>query len=787
MKVLLFLSLSCIYSSAIAQEYTIFGYVQDAQTGEVLIGANIYNPKKENGVATNQYGFYSYRTQAGSVTLQISYIGYAPKTITFDLIADTSLTTELEPGDELEEIVIEGQIERLKTKQSLSSAQIKSLPRLGGEIDVLKAFQMLPGVQSGVEGTSGLFVRGGTPDQNLILLDGVPVYNASHLFGFISVFNMEAVNKVDFVKDGFLARYGGRLSSVVDITLKEGNLDKISGLVSMSPVASSLTLNGPIGDKTSYLISGRRTFLDLIARPIIRLRSGGEDDAGYFFYDVNAKINHRINSNNRIYLSLYAGSDRGFTQSASSDSSQSGLSSSFDIFTERSSSYEIEWGNVTTALRWNHIYGPRLFSNLTLTYSKYHFEVSEELNEIRTIAVETEQNNSTISYASGIDDIAIKVDYFFQPNPIHSIRFGGSTISHAFDPGVLGYSTQSQRDTTLGDQQVNAIEYFLYVEDSFKLSEKISGNFGIHFSGFEVQKKRFTSLEPRLSLSYRTRADVLFTTTYSKMKQYVHLLTNSGIGLPTDLWVPSTKKVNPQKADHFTLGVEKTFKDINFSVDGFYKQMENLIEYEEGASYLSVDENWQDKVVNGDGKSYGLETLFKGSFNKWNGWIGYTLSWNNRTFSSLNSGEPFPYRYDRRHDIKTFVNFKPKKGVSYSITWVMHSGNAITLANNQFAVNTGATLNPIQPVFNYVSRNGYRMPAYHRLDIGATWTRPVRWGEQSWSVNIYNAYNRRNPFYIELESKPVYDSVTNQFTKELRFVQYSLFPIIPSINYSLRF
>lgn len=282
LRVLLFLFLSGICSSLIAQEYTIFGYVLDAQTGEVLIGANIYNPEQENGVATNQYGFYSYRTKAHSVTLQISYIGYAPKTITFDLIADTSLAIELELGDELDEIVVEGQTERLKTKQSLSSAQIKSLPKLGGEIDVLKAFQMLPGVQSGVEGTSGLFVRGGAPDQNLILLDGVPVFNASHLFGFISVFNMEAVNNVDFVKDGFPARYGGRLSSVVDITLKEGNLDKTHGLVSISPVASSLTLNGPIGDKTSYLISGRRTFLDLIARPIIRSRSGGEDDAGYF-------------------------------------------------------------------------------------------------------------------------------------------------------------------------------------------------------------------------------------------------------------------------------------------------------------------------------------------------------------------------------------------------------------------------------------------------------------------------------------------------------------------------
>ncbi len=769
------------------QQQTVFGHVIDAATSEVLIGANVYNPIENNGVATNQYGFFSYSSTKKQIELRVSYIGYRTKTFSFTLISDTSLTISLNRGDELDEVVVLGEQMNNTRRLPLSTAQIKSVPRLGGEVDVLKAFHLLPGVQSGIEGSSGAFVRGGSPDQNLILLDGVPVYNASHLFGFISVFNAEAINNVHLVKDGFPARYGGRLSSVIDITLKEGNIEEPRGYVSLSPVASSLTVDGPINSKTSFLLSGRRTFIDLIARPFIRAQSDGEDDGGYYFYDVNLKLNHRISSKDRIYLSTYIGNDRGFTRSNSADFAQSGFSTGFDVFKKTESRYELEWGNRTSALRWNHIYGPRLFSNVTITHSNYNYRVFESLEESKKQEGEIELKGSEISYASGIEDLALKIDYVFHPNTSHTFRFGGSAISHDFEPGILAYSTQANQDTTLGDQQIRAFEYYIYGEDEFVLSSKLTGNLGLHLSAFATQDELYTSFEPRVTFSYSIQPNLLWRASYARMKQYIHLLTNSGVGLPTDLWVPSTNRVLPQAATQYSMGVETALNSTELSVDGFYKSMNNLIEYEEGASYLSVEKNWQDKIVTGEGEAYGAEFLIKQSGSRWNGWVGYSLSWNNRRFNELNDGEQFPYRYDRRHDVNIVYNYQPKKGVQYSASWVYHSGNAITLASKQFAVKTESELNPVQRVSHFEGRNSFRMPAYHRLDISATWTRPIRFGLQSWTVSVYNTYNRKNPFYIELENREVFNAQLNQFENSPRYTQYSLFPIIPSFNYSLAF
>ena len=412
----------------LSQSYTISGYVKDKTTGEVLIGANIYNAKKENGAATNNYGFYSYTTDADSVTLVISYIGYAVETVSFFLKENVDLNIELRAGESLQEIVVTAD-ERLEETTRMSRVtipvqQIKSLPKFLGEVDVLKVLQMLPGVQSGTEGTSGFYVRGGGSDQNLMLLDGVPVYNAAHLFGFFSVFNADAINNVELVKGGFPARYGGRLSSVLDITMKEGDKEKIKGEGSIGLISSKLTLDGPINDKTTFLISGRRTYLDILARPLLGFEEG--ERVGYYFYDVNMKINHRFSDKNRIYLSSYFGDDKAYAQYKYND----------EYYSDEEE-FGLSWGNFIGALRWNHIFNPKLFSNVTLTRSRYIFDIFDEYKEFDNSNGGIVSYDYSIRYYSQIDDWAGKMDFQYVPSPNVDIKTGVSLTSHSFEPGVL--------------------------------------------------------------------------------------------------------------------------------------------------------------------------------------------------------------------------------------------------------------------------------------------------------------------------------------------------------------
>lgn len=770
---------------AFAQNYTINGYIKDKTTGEALIGANIYNTKEQNGAATNTYGFFSYTTKRDSVELIVSYIGYSLERISFFLDKNTELNIELTPGGVLDEIVVTAEEERIEEVTQMSRVtipiqQIKSMPRLLGEVDVLKALQMVPGVQSGAEGTSGIYVRGGGPDQNLILLDGVPVYNASHLFGFVSVFNADAINNVDLVKGGFPARYGGRLSSVIDIALKEGNTEKIKGEGSVGIISSKLTVDGPISDKTTFLVSGRRTYIDILTRPLIKLESGGDDVGGYYFYDLNTKINHRFSKKDRVYLSGYFGKDKAYAESKSSNT-----------FSGNTSTYEddfgLEWGNFTTALRWNHIYTPRLFGNVTLTYSRYLFDISERSYSKERFGGTTFEDESSIRYFSGINDLAGKVDFEFIPSPDHHIRFGTSFIRHKFNPGVLAFKSNVESDTTLGEQRTNSAEFFVYAEDDIQLLDNLSLNIGTHFSGFAVDGEVYTSLEPRVAFNYTLPSKLAIKGSYTKMTQYIHLLTNSGIGLPTDLWVPSTKKVKPQIAHQFAIGLAKNFDVVEVTLEGYYKKMTNLIEYKEGATYLSIEDNWQDKVVAGKGESYGTELFFQKKYGRWNGWLGYTLSWNYRQADEVNFGKRYPYKYDRRHDTNLILVYTPKKGVEYSMGWVYGTGNAISLP-----VSTYPGSNPNNEFQNgsvnyYEGRNGFRMRAYHRLDISGSWTKPKRWGERTWTIGVYNLYSRRNPFFVDIQTEFIYDQRTQTSSEEKKLVQYSLFPLIPSITYSFKF
>ncbi|MGB3777421.1 MAG: TonB-dependent receptor [Tunicatimonas sp.] len=773
-----------------AQKYTISGYIKDAASGESLIGANAFEKSSLSGTSSNTYGFYSLTLSASdSVTIIYSYVGYGPQVVRMALRQDTVINVGLQDNALLDEVIITAaEADKIQEVTQMSAVsvpieQIKSMPAFLGEVDVLKTLQLLPGVQSGNEGTSGIYVRGGGPDQNLILLDGVPVYNASHLFGFFSVFNADAINSVNLIKGGFPARYGGRLSSVIDISMKEGNMKEFHGEGSLGFVAGKLTLEGPIiKDKTSFIVSARRTWIDLLARPLIKAQTGGDETVGYYFYDLNAKVNHRFSNRDRLYLSAYLGSDRFYSRYQYEDDFGGATTKDED-------EVGLNWGNVTSALRWNHMFTPKLFSNTTLTYSRYRLNLFEDYRYESFDGNEVNVDQGLTKYISGIEDFAAKLDMDYIPSPKHYVRFGANITRHKFEPGALNLKYDDgfagdPLDTLLGSSDTYATEFALYGEDDIEISRRLKLNVGVHFSGFYVDQEFYTSVQPRLAARYLVSPQLSLKASYSRMTQFIHLLTNAGVGLPTDLWVSSTDRIRPQDAQQFALGAAREWGNgYEISLEGYYKGMQNLIAYEEGASFIDVNSDWQDKVVVGDGEAYGAELLVQKKEGRTTGWLGYTLSWSTRQFDDLNFGERFPYRYDRRHDIGLAVMHQWKERVDLSFAWVFGSGNAITLPTAKYA---GTQLRFSNfgfgggNLYHYGERNGFRMRAFHRLDASITFNKQTRWGERSWVIGVYNAYSRRNPFYLYLDegSRPGQPN---------RFRQVSLFPIIPSVSYRFKF
>ncbi len=791
-----------------AQNYTLSGYIQDEETGEKLIGANIYNASNLRGTTSNSYGFFSLTLPKGNYDFVCSYVGHQAKEVKIDLTKDLQLDISLKSSVELGEIEIKGQRLEQAVESSqmstinLSVKKIKKLPSLLGEVDVIKAIQLLPGVQSGTEGASGLYVRGGGPDQNLILLDGTPVYNASHLFGFFSVFNVDAINNVKLIKGGFPARYGGRLSSVLDISLKEGNLKKFQGSGSIGLISSKLTLEGPIiKDRTSFIVSARRTYLDLMVQPLLRAIGGADEytTQGYFFYDLNAKINHKISYKDHLYFSVYTGEDSFYRKQTPYTYLYDG-----DLFTDESYS-GLGWGNITSALRWNHQYNSKLFSNTSLTYSNYNFEVKNSSESYVENSQGTTNEINSLNFLSGIEDIAAKIDFDYIPKSNHFVRFGANYINHTFKPGVSVYKVKNldagDIDTTMGERNIHADEFSLYVEDDYEISKRLKANIGLHFSGFLVDKKFYNSLQPRFSARYMINESWSMKASYAKMQQYIHLLTNNNIGLPTDLWVPATDKIRPQKSHQFAFGLAKTFTDMySLSIEGYYKTMDNLIEYKDGASFMGAGTAWEDKVDMGKGWSYGGEVFFEKRLGEVTGWIGYTLSWTNRQFANINEGKIFPYKYDRRHDISVVLSMPVNDKWDLSASWVYGTGTAHTLATERYLGDVNGLMNYggigiggmhpsayvrysdrdnfVGEVQRIDGRNSIRAANYHRLDVSFQKTTEVRWGETTWTIGAYNLYNRKNPFYYYIGS----DTRGNRALRRV-----SLFPLIPSVTFSFKF
>ncbi len=770
--------LLCFFTQNYAQNAVISGYVSDIRNGEKLIGVNIYIPTLDIGTVTNNFGFYSLTVPiAESVEISYSYIGYKTVTKVLNLSKDIKLNIDIDPTIELEVIEITAEkskkIER-ETQMSVAEIpiqQIKKVPALLGEVDILRVLQLLPGVQSGGEGQSGFYVRGGSPDQNLILLDGVPVYNASHLFGFFSVFNSDAIKDVKLIKGGFPARYGGRLSSVLEINLKEGNNNEFHGNIGVGLIASKFTLEGPIAKgKTSFLLSGRRTYVDVLARPFIKSEfadSGTDGSTGYYFYDMNAKINHKFSDRDKLYLSVYTGQDKFYFE-------EKDLEGSIKDYTDTG----LGWGNLTAALRWNHEVNNKLFANTTMTYSKY--KLNTKVKSGTEFIDEKELDEIGLEYFSGIEDVALKVDFDYLPKPNHYIKFGASTIYHKFEPGLFLLNQVNTAENEnfkleVGQKNIYATEFAAYIEDDITLARNTKLNAGLHLSAFNVNSKFYTSLQPRLSLNQVLPNEIGLKASFATMRQYINLLAFEGIGLPTDLWLPTTARIKPQDSWQVALGAAKSFDEFEISIETYYKKMKNLIAYKDGEGLFDLSD-WQDRVTQGDGDAYGFEVFIQKKKGKFNGWIGYTLSWTNRQFADINDGKKFPFRYDRRHDISLVGMYDISQKVNVAATWVYGTGNATTLANSRYQ-------GPQQPIETYGSRNGYRMNPYHRLDIGINFVKKREKYTRTWSMGAYNSYVNNNPFFVYFSND--YDYDTGETTQKLK--QVSLFPLIPYINYSLDF
>lgn len=748
-----------------AQEnLTISGKITDALTGEDLIGVTISKEGTMIGTMTNTYGFFSLTLPKGNHTIRISTIGYLALLKDIVLDKNISLNLKLEQSiNTLDEVVVFSEkkdrnitstdigIERISIKK------LETIPVLFGEKDILKTIQLLPGISTASEGSSGFSVRGGSIDQNLILLDEAPVYSASHLMGFFSVFNSDALKNMEVYKGGIPARFGGRASSVLDITMKDGNNQNLSLSGGIGLISSRATIEGPIiKDKMSFIVSGRRSYADLVGKAAGLL----DDDMSLYFYDLNAKLNYKINDKNRIFLSGYFGKDDfGFG----------------DI--------GMGWGNTTATLRWNHLFSNKLFSNTTAIYSNYDYAFN--------IADDAEMS-------SGIEDYSVKQDFTWYVNPNNKIRFGLNSTYHTFSPGKLLFGNAEADEIVLEEKY--ALESALYISNNQKINEKFSADYGLRLSMFNQLgagwsnqynadneiidaiyfdsgelMQTYLEYEPRVSLNYQLNSNSSVKASYNRMAQYLHLLSNSTSGQPTDTWTPSTQNIKPTIATQYALGYFRNFSDnqFEFSVESYYKDMQNVLDYEDGTDIL-LNENIEANILSGAGRSYGIEFYLKKKYGRFNGWISYTLSQTENKIDGINNFDWYPSKYDKTHDLSLVAMYELNKRWSVSSSWVYYTGNAVTFPSGKYEYD-----GQILPYFT--ERNGYRMPDYHRLDLNLHLKgKDNKKYKSSWDFSIYNAYDRKNAYTIDFQ-----ESETAQ--GETEAVKLSLFGIVPAITWNFKF
>ena len=769
--------------SASAQKYTISGYVKDSNSNEDLIGANIVVKELNIGAVTNKFGFYSITIPKGDYTIEYSFISFKTISKKLSLKQNIKLNINMHLDSYMtDEVVVSGERtdENIKSKEmsiiKMPVERIKELPVLMGEVDILKTIQLLPGVQSGGEGSSGFYVRGGGPDQNLILLDDAVVYNASHLMGFMSVFNADAINDIKLIKGGMPAEYGGRLSSVLDISMKNGNSKSYHAKGGLGLISSRLTLEGPIvKEKSSFLISGRRTYADVLLKPFVKEGSDMEGFS-YYFYDINLKAHYQFSDKDRIYLSGYFGRDV-----FSIDRKKSGVKLS------------IPWGNATASLRWNHLFNDKFFMNTTLVFSDYDFEFRGE------------QQDFEFKLFSGLRDYNAKIDLNYLGFVRHDIKFGANLTFHTFTPSSVTAKIGNTDYDSGNIIKQYANEYALYLGDNFDITEKLSLYIGLRGTYFQqigpytryvkndigentdtISYKsmdeivHYQYLEPRFSMRYILNKKSSVKISYSQNYQYVHLANIASSSLPTDLWVSSSTIVKPQFSTQYATGYFRNFFDnsIETSVEVYYKTMENMIAYKDGAQPSDdANDNPDNNFTFGDGESYGAEFFINKKIGKFTGWIGYTWSVTNRKFDDINHGNVYPAKYDRRHDLSVLASYRFNKKWSVSAVFVYATGNTMTMPVSRYFVDG-------RIVTEYGNRNSYRMDDFHRLDLSVTLKgKQTKKFKSFWNFSIYNVYNRSNPYFI------YFDQEGSIMEGDLKITPYqvSLFSILPSITWNFEF
>lgn len=752
-------------------KYTISGYVKDAKTGEELIGATVIVKELiATGASANSYGFYSITLPEGKYTIIAQSIGYKPMPFTVDLKSSLKQDFILsETSKELEEVVItaEKKDENItKTQMGVEKINMKTIekiPVIFGEKDVLKTMQLIPGVKSAGEGNSGFYVRGGSADQNLILLDEATVYNASHLLGFFSVFNSDAIKDVTLYKGTQPSEYGGRLSSVLDIRMQDGNNQKFGAEGGIGIIASRLKIDGPIvKNKGSFTISGRRTYADMFLK---LSNDSAINTVKLYFYDLNVKANYRINDKNRIFLSGYFGKD---------------VLAIGELF-------GINWGNATGTIRWNHLFNDKLFSNTSLIFSNYDYNINTNISGMKGKII------------SQIRDYNLKQDFQYFPASKSKIKFGLNSIYHKIIPGAI----TNESNSTIKELNLTkkfAWENSAYFSHEYKPIASFGFEYGIRLNSFSLLGpgdfysynsygettdtttfksnefvKTYFNIEPRFAANYILNEKSSLKFAYGRNVQNLHLLSNSTSGNPTDLWIPSSNNIKPEIADQFSLGYFRNFKNntYEFSTEVYYKNLQNQIDYKDG-SELQFNENVESQLLFGTGRAYGIEFFLKKKYGKFTGWVGYTLSRTEKKIEEINNGKYYPAKQDRTNDISIVGIYELSKKWTVSATWVYYTGNAITFPSGKYQIN-GQVIN------YFTERNGYRMPNYHRLDIGATWQRKkTEKFESNWNFSLYNAYGRENAYTIRFEQDPGDPAKTQA-------VQTTLFRWVPSITYNFKF
>ncbi len=745
------------------RKFTISGYITDKSSGEALIGTNIFIYELNTGTTTNSYGFYSITVPEGLYTFRFSYIGFASGEYFTSLFNDVTLNIELSTESfEVDTVLVTSTFEQDFVQSTemgtmhLNPIKLSTVPYLLGEKDILKTLHLLPGITFGREGDAGFYVRGGEFDQNLTLLDEAPVFSTFHLFGLFSVFNPDAIRNIKLIKGAAPPKYGGRLSSVLDIQMNEGNMKEFGGVAGIGFIFSRFTIEGPlVKDKSSFIVSGRRTYLDMF-----KLFTPDIDDLDFYFYDLNAKLNYKISNSDRIYLSGYFGNDAlGF-----------------------SNDFGMRWGNITGTLRWNHLFNDKLFLNTSLIYSRYKHKTFVNENT----------DSDEVSVVSKINDITLKQDYEYFYDTNNSFDFGLNYIYHSFLPGKISINSTSFMEFTIGKR--NAHELSLYASHEMKFLEKFTIDYGLRSTMFSVvgeedtytfqgvedipvidfhenESTTYFRVEPRISLNYGLDKSSSLKAGYAVNHQYLHMLSNAISGTPFDVWQSSSKRVKPQRSQQFSLGYFKSMSDNEYelSVETYYKGMSDIIDLRDGAN-LVLKNYFESELAFGIGWAYGIELYLRKNFGDITGWLGYALSKSERKIKEVNNGRPYPAKYDRTHDFSIVVAYKLGERWSLSANWVYSSGYNVTLPYGSYTVDGKA-------VDVFTGRNGYRLPAYHRMDLGLSYTNSLG---GTWNFSVYNAYGHNNTYMVAVRN-----STSGRSRKEA--VALSIFSIVPSVSYTLRF